>query len=34
VVDHDEARELVLDPEVFDRGPDHLGHRDGEGPKA
>ncbi|MET0829522.1 MAG: DedA family protein, partial [Microbacterium sp.] len=34
VVDHDEARELVLDPEVFERGPEHLGHHDGEAPKA
>lgn len=33
VVDPEEARELVLDPEVFERGPEHP-HRDGEPPRA
>ena len=31
VTDHDEAEALVLDPEVFDRGPEH---HEGDAPKA
>ena len=33
VTDHQEAEALVLDADVFDRGPEH-GHHDGDAPRA
>jgi membrane-associated protein len=30
VTDHEEAEELVLDPEVFDRGPEHIDRSGGD----
>jgi membrane-associated protein len=34
VTDHQEAEALVLDADVFDRGPEHHDHHEGDAPRA